>query len=194
MKAALAAAGSPGERRPGLAPASLGLWVFLSTLVMLFAAFASSYLVRRTGSDWVPLELPWIFWANTGVLAASSSALIRASRTRGSGRVRWLAVTFVLGILFLLGQLGGWWQLERGGVGVATLPQASFLYILTGLHGLHLAGGLVFLAYTLAHVARAARREGGPDARGRHLLELASTYWHFLGLLWVFLFVLLLGG
>jgi cytochrome c oxidase subunit 3 len=177
------------DRRPALDPGALALWVFLSTVVMLFAAFASAYLIRRTGMDWTPVSLPPVLWVNTCVLAASSMALENARRGRlGRPQASWVGMTLLLGLLFLAGQGAAWVELARRGILVRTGPYSSFLYILSGLHGIHLIGGILFLSATLGTMIRS-----GP-AQAVRRLRLCATYWHFLGALWLFLFLLLLGG
>lgn len=177
------------DRRPLMDPGALALWVFLSTVVMLFAAFASAYLIRRTGLDWTPVALPPVLWINTFLLAASSVALEKARRGRdGRPQASWVGMALLLGLLFLAGQGAAWVELARRGILVRTGPYSSFLYILSGLHGIHLTGGILFLSVTLWTMLR---RESVQSWRR---LRLCTTYWHFLGALWLFLFLLLLGG
>lgn len=149
------------------------LFAFLATVVMLFAGFTSAYLIRRTGSDWVRLELPPLALVNTLVLLASSATLERARR----GRPRtWMRATLVLGLVFLVGQVGLWRALSAEGAFLTTQPQGAFLFLLSLVHGLHLAGGLVALGWLAAR-----------DARPR----LVRVYWHFLGLAWLYVLWLL---
>lgn len=145
----------------------VALWGVLATVAMLFAAFASAYLVRQGGGDWHRVTLPGILWANTLVLAASSGTIELARR-----RPVWIGASAALAVLFLAGQLWAWWQLAAAGIYLPTNPHASFFYIMTGLHGAHLLGGVVLLV-----VAWATRRAGTMDC--------AATYWHFLGLVWL---------
>jgi cytochrome c oxidase subunit 3 len=166
------------------------MWVFLGTVTMLFAAFTSAYLIRRAAADWVRIDLPTILWLNSVVLVASSLALEagRASlaKARPEGSARWLGVAALLGLVFLAGQLGGWRQLAGQGIFVPTSPHSSFFYILTGLHGLHVLGGLGLLFF-----AAGRARRGGEADRIQRLVRLCTTYWHFLGGLWIFLFLVL---
>ena len=168
----------------GVPPAQLGMWIFMATVSMLFAALLSAYLVRSVSADWVPVRLPSVLWWNTGFLLASSAAL-EIGRRRPHMARPWLLVTLVLGTSFLIGQVVAWRQLVDAGVYIPTTPHSSFLYIFTGLHGLHLLGGLLFLAYVSV---RLGRRAPGP---GGGLLVPCATYWHFLGVLWFALFVIL---
>jgi cytochrome c oxidase subunit 3 len=182
--------GGEGPRRgPGHDPARFGLWAFLGTVAMLFMGFTSAYLVRRESLDWRPLAPPALLWVNTAVLAASSAALVPARRAlRGwslGGARRWLGVTGFLGGGFLLGQVGAWRLLRGQGVFLASNPHSSFFYMLTGVHAAHLLGGLIWFAVAWWRLRRLALTPG-TDALG-----LFATYWHFLGVLWLYLLVLL---
>lgn len=170
----------------------LGVWMFLATVVMLFAAFTSAYIVRRSASDWTPLELPGILWVNTVALLASSGALERARVAGRRGRVssarRGLATAAALGLAFLAGQLAAWQELAARGVYVPTSPHSSFFYILTATHGVHVVAGLGLLVYMVTRTWNVARIDRGPTAR---LMTASATFWHFLAGLWVYVLVLL---
>lgn len=182
--------GGDGDGSSGAAdPRRFGLWLFLGSLSMLFIGFTSAYVVRRAGSDWVPLPTPGILWANGAALLASTVTLeIARRRLRGwdlVGAQGWLALTGALGGLFLVGQLLAWRALAAQGVFLASNPHSSFFYVLSGLHALHLGCGLIWFAAALWKVRRMAYTPG-EDA-----LALFATYWHFLTALWLYLFVLL---
>lgn len=170
-------------------PRRFGLWLFLGSLTMLFVGFTSAYVVRRAAADWAPLPVPGILWLNCAVLVASTAALeIARRRLRGwdlTGAQAWLGLTGLLGGLFLGGQLLAWRALSRLGIFLASNPHSSFFYVLSGLHALHLVGGLLWFGVVMWKVRRLAVTPGG-DA-----LALFATYWHFLTALWVYLFVLL---
>ena len=172
-------------------PAQFGLWAFLGTVTMLFIGFTSAYIVRRTGVDWRPLPLPGLLWVNTGVLLLSSAALEFARRRRSaldlSGLRLWLGVTAVLAAGFVTGQFQAWRLLRALGFFLSSNPHSSFFYMLSGVHLYHLGGGLVWFALVLFRL-RGARY--APAAGGR-TLSLFATYWHFLGLLWVYVMVLI---
>jgi cytochrome c oxidase subunit 3 len=192
-----------------LDPARLGLWVFLATVAMLFAAFASAYLVRMASGSWTAIPVPAVLWATTAILLASSAALETARLRVGSTGARWIAAALVLGLLFLAGQAAAWRSLQAAGVFLPTSPHAAFLYVFTALHGAHLLGGLIWLAAVLPPMARweraRVRRESPPvgiaghrspsGAAGMELLadrvSRCATYWHFMSGLWVFLFAVL---
>ncbi len=186
--AASAVSGSPVRSRfsHGVHPNELGLWFFLGTAGMLFAAFVSALLVRRTGADWSAVEFPALLWWNSALLLASSATLELSRRTESAVAWRWLAVTLALGVTFVAGQLVVWRELASQGISLGSGPHPAFLYILTGAHALHVAGGLVLLAWTLRIVTRTP--EG---RRPRRLLRMSAAYWHFLALAWVVLFAVL---
>jgi cytochrome c oxidase subunit 3 len=176
----------PGLR--ALDPARLGLWFFLATVTMLFAAFSSAYLVRRSTEGWGAIDLPRVLWVNTTVILLSSLTLERAR----AGASRWLAATYLLGLLFLAGQGAAWRGLQDAGVLLPDSPHAAFLYIFTALHGAHLVAGLSWIAILWwASRARNDRSRRTEDAALEDRIGRCATYWHFMAGLWVFLFAVL---
>jgi cytochrome c oxidase subunit 3 len=167
----------------------IGLWMFLGTLVMLFAAFTSAMVVRRGSSDWRGIDLPTLLWLNTAAIAASSVSLEYA-KARGMTAPRMavagLGLTCVLGLGFLAGQLLAWRDLIDAGVFLSSSPHGSFFYILSGVHGVHLAAALVLLLYLFAKTVRGANAAEWP-----FLVGLVSTFWHFLAGTWLYLLILL---
>ena len=168
-----------------------GIWLALASILMFFTALTSAYLVRQgVSTDWVPIELPAILWANTAVLLGSSATIERARRLLAEGRPegfrRWWGFTTLLGLLFLVGQVLAWNELRAAGVYLETNPSSSFFYVLTAAHGVHLLGGVVALLYL-------GRWDESREHRaGRTTAAAATTvYWHFLGVIWVCVFLLL---
>jgi len=169
----------------------LGMWFGLIGIIMLFAAFTSAMVVRRGFSfDWVSIALPRVLWLNTGILLASSATLefCRRALTRHAAVdfLRWLGATVVLGIGFLGGQFTAWHELRERGVYLATNPSSSFFYVLTVTHAAHLLGGVLALGYVAAHAVRIARGH-----ERRTALEVTAIYWHFMDVLWIYIFFLL---
>lgn len=194
----------------------LGLMVGLAAVVMLFVSLTSAYIVRqglgswdmatnRYISDWKPLSLPLaMLIVNTVLLLASSVTIEKARRAAlqdlavapitampGIAEDRqkpapWLPITLALGLGFLTGQLLAWRELARRGFYLATSPSSSFFYVLTGMHALHLVGGIVALLYAAATVFRSRALE-----RRRIVLDVTAWYWHFMALLWLYIFALL---
>jgi cytochrome c oxidase subunit 3 len=168
----------------------LGLWMFLATVAMLFAAFISAYIVRRSGSDWQRVTLPAILWVNTLILGASTVAVEAAHRL--GMRRRWEAATvafgaaLTLGVAFLVGQVTAWRQMAAAGIYLPSSPHSSFFFMLTAVHAVHVVAALVVLTWGMAKTRVAARDPRAWTAQ----VELCRTFWHFLGGVWLVLFAL----
>lgn len=168
----------------------LAILGILATAGMLFAGFASAYLVRREGADWNHEALPTILIFTTLILLISSGTLeiARSAMKRGDRAVAllWTATTTFLGLAFLAGQFDAWQQLAARGLYLPTGPYSAFVYLLTAIHGLHLLGGIVSLCYLLWRMARSERVGQVAD-----VLKNCATYWHFVGGVWLLLYLLL---
>jgi len=182
-----------GSFRPGAVPQRTyvtGMLIALGGIVMFFAALASALVVRKglSAVAWQTVEVPRILWLNTLILLGSSFTLARSRRDfhaqDEAGFRHWWGVTTILGLFFVAGQILAWRQLAAAGVFLATNASSSFFYVLTAAHGIHLLGGI---AAMLAVAFRRSRRL----ARGT-AVEVVSIYWHFLDVLWLYLFVFLL--
>ena len=169
----------------------VGIWILLTAIIMLFAGLSSAYIVLRGVPAWQNIQLPSLLWTNTAVLLLSSLAIELSRRAILRSDLpsmrRWLSVGGVLGLAFLAGQLAAWRQLVNAGVYLPSTLQSSFFYILTGLHGLHLIGGVVALSIVLVMAFK-----NRLSALRYEPLKLCSTYWHVMDALWVWLFLLLL--
>jgi cytochrome c oxidase subunit 3 len=168
-----------------------GMWLALIGITTLFVSFTSAYIVRSgLGDDWVALGIPPLVWWNTVVLVSSSYTMERTRQTLNQGlraaSNRWVTATAILGTLFLAGQITVWRQLDASGIYVSTNPSSSFFYLLTGAHGVHLAGGLIALYYI---TLEAWRYRLGPAKRT--LVEVTAIYWHFMDGLWIYILMLL---
>ena len=171
--------------------AKLGLYVFLAVVTSLFALFISAYLMRMELGDWRPLPDPDLLWLNTGVLVLSSialqRALIAAKREQVDSMRNGLLAGGFFAFAFIGGQLLAWQQLVDAGYYAHSNPANAFFYLITGLHALHLLGGVVAWGMTTIKVL------GGAEvARVRLSVELCAVYWHFLLVLWIILFGLML--
>ena len=175
-------------------PSSTAIWVVLFAVTMMFAAFSSALIVRKGSSqDWEPFTLPPILYANTLVLVASGvtleiarrriAAFMGGLRSQRESPSRWLYITLFLGMLFVAGQYVAWRQLRAQGLYLATNPSSSFFYLLTVTHALHVIGGLGGLIYVLSKLHKSALR--------RSQLVAEARYWHFMGILWLYLLLLL---
>jgi cytochrome c oxidase subunit 3 len=182
-----------GPQRPSSRRYATAILIAIVSIVMFFMAMASAYIYLRANSNrWVPLHLPWIIWVNTAFLLLSSGAMEFARRRLALADVAqfrklWAGAT-TLGVLFLIGQLVAWRQFVLAGFYVSTNQASSFFYIFTGLHGLHLLGGICALLYVSFRKFEKAKVSRTVAA------EVASYYWHFMDGLWLFLLALLVLG
>jgi len=180
----------PGTGASSLPAATIGLGVFLAVVSSLFALLISAYFMRMHAADWRLPPAPMLLWLNTGVLILSSAALQWAQVAARRGQIdnvrTGLLAAGASALAFLVGQLLAWQQLNAEGYFLATNPANAFFYLLTGLHGLHLLGGLVALALTADKMWR-----GFELGQVRLSVRLCAIYWHFLLLLWLVLFSLL---
>jgi cytochrome c oxidase subunit 3 len=183
---------TPAER---LHTARVGLRLLLAAISSLFLLFLLALLMRSQVADWqpltdplAPLAQPWPLWLNSAVLLAASLCLqgarLAARRTRMATSQLAFAAGGLLALIFLLGQLWFWQRVAAWGYPLAGNPANSFFYLLTGLHGLHLLGGLAVWAWALATRLRR------PDAF-TVAVELCASYWHYLLGLWLLLFAVL---
>src|SRR5712691_8926652 len=174
--------GDSGSSFP-ISKGQVGLSILLTAIIMLFAGLSSAYIVLRGVPAWQNIELPSLLWPNTAILLLSSVAIDLSRRAIRRGDLqsmkRWLAVAGMLGLAFLVGQLAAWRQLVNAGVYLPSTLQSSFFYILTGLHGLHLLGGVVALGIVLVFAFK-----NRLSALRYEPVKLCATYWHVMDLLW----------
>ena len=196
--------------------ARLGLICAIATVGMVFVSLTSALIVRRGlptfddasrnyFRDWGGVQLPWVLLAiNTAILLISSLTMEGARRglarraalapvqsipgvSLGSERnFPWLGVTVILGFGFLVGQGMAWADLRSRGFFVNTNPDSSFIYLFTGAHALHLAGGIIALLW--AGITSLLHK---PIEGRRIVVDVAAWYWHFMGVLWIYVFALL---
>lgn len=168
------------------AAAGIALWLFMAVATVLFSLFIIAYAMRMDAADWSPITLPWQVWLSTAILMACSATLQSASAAANRGELATARMRLLLGgigsLAFLVSQLWAWQVLGTMRVGLTGNPAGSFFYLLTAVHGLHVAGGLIGLAIA----GRGARR---PVAWARFALRLTlcARYWHFLLAVWVVL-------
>jgi cytochrome c oxidase subunit 3 len=188
--------GGGGKKDPqrGLSPAAyrVTMWVVIAAIVMMFAALSSAYIILSVGTERRSVSMPRMFYLSTGVIALSSWTIEKAKRslTRGdkASYSRWIITTLVLGLLFLAAQLLGWRELAAQGVYFAGHPHSTFFYFFTGVHGIHLLGGIAGLSY----LAIRARRKDKQSAANTTSAGVMALYWHTMDGLWIWLFLLLL--
>jgi len=177
-------------------PQRVGLWVFLGVVTSLFLLFIIIYNERSEFPDWRPLTDPRLLWFNTALLIVGSISLQLARNASGQGRLGTLRINLtaagIFTVGFLIGQIYAWRQLTEAGHFLATNPADAFFYLLTGLHGLHLLGGLFVLTKATLNAWQKPDPDNIEQAAGlRVSVQLCSVYWHYLLLLWLVLFYML---
>jgi cytochrome c oxidase subunit 3 len=196
----------PVKERRKIHPQKFMMWVAMASISMAFAGLTSGYMVREAQGNWRYYTLPHIFWFSTIPIVVSSFTFIlgiKAFKKREMPRFRMLiSVTLLLGIIFGLMQFTGFWQLyhqlqqvringqvlnEMAPVRVNGNPSESFLFIIAGLHLAHLVGGIIALIIVFFGAFRTRVKTYSSTA-----LEVTATYWHFVDVLWLYLFVFFL--
>ncbi len=178
-----------------LSPAKMGLLIFLAVITSLFSLFITAYWMRmeHAHGDWHPAPaLPPVLWLNTAVLILSSAGMqwarMAAKDARADRMRAGLMLGGILALAFLAGQLLAWRELHASGYLVTGNPAIAFFYVLTGVHGAHLLGGLLVWGRTTARMMR----PGAEPTDLRVSVELCTVYWHYLLLVWLVLFTVLL--
>jgi cytochrome c oxidase subunit 3 len=181
----------PNQAPQKIHPHKFTLWVAMGSIVMMFAALTSAYIVKKNQSSWLEFDLPIIFWYSTVTILVSSLTIhlaTKAFRAREMARYRTLiTITALLGLCFIAMQWWGFRDLENHDialVGAKSNSAASFLLVITGLHMVHVLGGVIALMiiFIRAYSVKLKNYSSLP-------LELIGTYWHFVDVLWIYLFI-----
>ena len=176
------------EQRKRIHPHKFTLWVALGSIIMMFAGLTSAYVVKRDQPGWTTFSIPKAFWYSTAVILTSSLTIqmaLKAFKEREMQRYRnLLTTTAVLGVLFVVLQWVGFRQIWNTGITFKGSGGGQFLYIIAGLHALHVLGGILALIvmFVKAFASKVRSYNSVP-------VELMSTYWHFVDLLWIYLLV-----
>jgi cytochrome c oxidase subunit 3 len=180
-----------GQQRKRLHPYKFSLWVAMASIVMMFAGFTSAYLVKSNDTNWLQFALPPVFWYSTVVILLSSLTIYLAEKSfkaRDMARYRVLiTLTAGLGILFVILQWLGFQYLQNHGVkliGSGSNPSGSFLGVITGVHMLHVLGGVIVLIIMFLKAFNSRSKNYSSIT-----IEVASTYWHFVDAIWIYLFI-----
>lgn len=169
-------------------PHKFTLWVALGSIIMMFAGLTSAFIVKRSQTGWQDVKAPSVFIYSTLALVISSitlQAALRAFKQKEKAKYQlYVAVTFFLGLLFVAMQFFGFNRLWQTGVTFRTSISGSFLFVILGLHALHVIGGII--ALLVMFFKAFSRRVRTYSAVG---IEVVATYWHFVDLLWIYLVV-----
>ncbi|MDX2250564.1 MAG: cytochrome c oxidase subunit 3 [Bacteroidia bacterium] len=180
-------------------PQKFALWLFILTVIMIFGGLTSAYIVQQSfvsEEKRIFFDLPEILWVNLGIILFSSVtmqyAMWVARQNERTKALVALGMTLILGIMFLIGQVNAWGAMTASGMPMVDSSRfdnsVSFFYVFTGLHGAHIVGGLIVLSIVFIRTALQNYRRPGQRAL---TYELTGIFWHFLGLLWVYLFIFL---
>ncbi|WP_266204458.1 cytochrome c oxidase subunit 3 [Pontibacter kalidii] len=179
--------------RGGVHPLKFSLWLIIISIIMMFAAFTSAYIVRREEGNWLEFDLPNILLINTVLILLSSVTMqlsYNSAKQDNISRVKLLLLlTLGLGVAFLIGQWYGWVDLVQNNIyfgGTGSNPSGSFLYVLTGVHGFHLITGLIFVLIVFVSSLKYK-----VHSKSLLRIQLCTVYWHFLGGLWLYLYIFL---
>ncbi len=181
----------PNKEPQKIHPHKFTLWVAMGSIVMMFAALTSAYIVKKNQSSWLEFDLPIIFWYSTVTILASSLTIhlaAKAFKAREMGKYRSLiTITAILGICFITMQWMGFQDLENHDialVGAKSNSAASFLLVITGLHMVHVLGGVIAIMIIFIRAYSVKRKNYSSLP-----IELIGTYWHFVDALWIYLFI-----
>lgn len=181
------------QGRNRIHPHKFALYAGMASITMMFAAFTSAYLVRQAAGNWQEYQVPDIFYAATIVLLLSSVSVHYAFSAFKNGNEPayklGLAATAVLGLVFVVLQYYGWNALYNIGVPLDGNPSGSFFYVISGVHAAHVLGGIAALGIALYH-ALSLPFEVTPKRKRR--FSLVVQYWHYVDVLWLYLFVFIL--
>lgn len=176
-------------QRDRIHPHKFTLWVGIGSIIMMFAGLTSAYIVKRSQTGWVMLEIPVLFWVSTITILLSSVSIhfaLKSFRQRALDRYRKLMfITLMLGIVFLVLQVAGFYMYREMDIrltGAGSNASHSFILAIAGLHGVHVLGGIIALAYLVIKSASLSRREYNIVPA-----EIIATYWHFVDVLWIYL-------
>ncbi|MCF8292182.1 MAG: cytochrome c oxidase subunit 3 [Chitinophagaceae bacterium] len=182
-------------QRQKIHPHKLLLWIAICSICMMFAGWTSAFLVRKAQGNWLLFPMPWSFWISTIVILTSSVTMhltLRAFTQRNMKLYKaMLASTTFLGVAFMLLQLYGFYQLGQSGITLASNGDGvsgSFIYVISSVHILHMLGGVIALV-VMYLVVNFSKKTKIYSSTG---LEILSTYWHFVDVLWIYLFLFFL--
>jgi cytochrome c oxidase subunit III len=179
----------------GMNPKKFALWLFMVSVIMIFGALTSAYIVRQAEGNWLDFEMPMMFWVTSAIILASSVtmhwAYLSAKKDNHEMTKVAMVISVILGVGFLVGQWLGWNELVANGIYLVGRESSgvsgSFMYVISGLHGVHIISGILFLLVVLVNVFRLKIH-----SKNLSQIEMCTTYWHFLDGLWLYLFVFLL--
>ena len=171
-------------------PHKFTLWVGIGSIVMMFAGLTSAYIVKRNQANWQTFDIPVAFWYSTVLILISSLTLqlsLKSFKEREMKKYRMLMLTtLILGVLFIATQYLGFKSFWNSGMTLQAGVSFSFLYVIVGLHGIHVIGGVIALIVMSLKAFSTKTRNYSVVP-----VELICTYWHFVDILWIYLLIFL---
>jgi len=185
--------GLKGNFSSRIHPHKFALWISMASILMMFGAFTSAYIVRQAAGNWLEFPLPNIFFISTILILISSVTIQRSYNAFINGSAgtyrSMLIVSFILGIAFVIMQYQGWQELFSIGIDFNGNPSGSFLYVITGVHAAHVLGGIAALTVAMIHAYSLTFK---PTYKRKIRFQLVVHYWHFLDFLWIYLLLFLI--
>ena len=179
------------EEKNSIHPLKFVMWAACASIVMMFAGLSSAYIVKRNQGNWLTFDIPIIFYYSTAVIILSSVTIILSRKAFVNRQMKqyksWLATTTILGIVFVFLQYTGFRELWASGITLTRNVSFSFLYIIVGLHAVHVMGGVIALIVLYLKSLSKRRKNYSPLS-----IELMNTYWHFVDGLWIYLLLFLI--
>ncbi len=171
-------------------PLKFVMYAACASIVMIFAGLSSAYIVKRNQGNWITYDVPVIFYYSTAVIILSSVTLLLSRRAFVDRQMRqykmWLFLTVILGFTFVLLQYLGFKELWASGITITRNVSFSFLYVIVGVHALHVLGGVI--ALLVMYLKSYSRKRKNYD---QIYIDLMNTYWHFVDFLWIYLLIFL---
>lgn len=178
------------QEKKRMHPLKFVMWAGCASIVMMFAGLSSAYIVKRNQTNWLTFDIPLIFYYSTAVILLSSVTIMLSRKAFISHQMkqykRWLFLTTFLGLIFVLLQYLGFQALWENGITLTRNVSFSFLYIIVGLHALHVLGGVIALVIMYLKSFSKKRKN-----YNQIYIDLMNTYWHFVDLLWIYLLLFL---
>ncbi|HVM87465.1 MAG TPA: heme-copper oxidase subunit III [Puia sp.] len=179
------------QQRKKIHPHKFTMWIAIGSIIMMFAGLTSAYIVKRQQPGWTSFDIPRVFWYSTVTILVSSLTVqmaLKAFKERNiRAYLRMIMLTAVLGIIFIILQFLGFDRIWKTGLTFSGAGAAQFLYVIAGLHILHVFGGVVAMFVMLLRAFRTITR-----SYNNVPIEIISTYWHFVDALWIYLFIFFL--
>lgn len=181
------------ENKTTIPPVKFALWAGFASIIMMFVSLTSAYLVRQSAGNWLEFKLPAVFLYSSLTILLSSLTLhmsyVGFKKGNELSYKLFMIATLALALMFIMFQYQGWTDMQHIGIDLAGNPSGSFVYVISGLHAAHVIGGIGVLSIALFQ-AYAQKYE---VTRKRLLrFQLTTQYWHFVDILWIYLFIFFL--